>query len=214
MLATIRRQISFCILLALFPVLILACAQSTLTSSWTDPSFTGPVDGTILVIGVFKDPTAHKIYENSFVESLAMAGAEAVPSYKYDLTAERHSKQWLQQLRKESGAKFILITHLSKQTSKDTEYAAEGVDLGGGMMLGDVDGVEEYHAYTVEDTFIPEETVTTTTDYMVATLFDSRTGKPVWSAHSKSVDLNNYLRKDDVKLETLFIQDMKAHHVL
>jgi len=210
----IRRQILSLISLILFSVWIQACAQSKLTSSWTDQSFTGPVDGAILVIGAFKNPTAHKIYENSFVESLAMAGAEAVPSYKYDLGTERHSKEWLRQLRKESGAKFILITHLTNETTKDVEYAAEGVVFGGGMVMNDVDGVEEYHSYIVEDTLIPEETVTKTTDYMVATLFDSRSGKPVWSAHSKSVDLNNYLRKDDEKLETLFIQDMKAHHVL
>ena len=191
-------------------VLLQACAQSTLTSSWTDQSFTGSVNGPILVIGAVKNPTAHKIYEDSFVESLVKAGANAVPSYKYGVGTVRHSKTWLQQVAKESGATAILISHVSNETTKTVDYAAHGVILGG-MTFGSVQG---YHSFVVEDTLIPEETVTKTTDYLTATLFDEKSGKPVWSAHSKNVDLNNYLRKDDEKLENIFIKDMKQHHIL
>ena len=208
------KQIVEYSLYILVSALLFACAQSRLTSSWTDSSFSGPIDDTILVIGAFRGQTAHKIFEDSFVYSLTQAGAKALPSYRYGVKEERHSKQWLQQIRKESGARFILISHLSDETTKDVVYAAEGVYLGGGMTISEDDGVDSYHSFVVEDTLVPQETVTTTTDYIVAILFDSMTGKPIWTADSKSVDLNNYLRKDDQKLERLFIDDMKKHNLL
>jgi len=211
---TILHRFLYFVSLIMLSTLLQGCTHNKITSSWADQSFPGPVTGSILVIGAFTDPTAHKIYEDGFVEALTKAGVKAVPSYTFNVRAERHSKKWFQLLRKESGANFILITHLSNETAKNVDYAAEGVVWGGAMVSDDTDGVETYHAYVAEDTTIPEETVTTTTDYLVATLFDSRTGKPIWSAHSKDVDLNDYLRKDDEKVENLFIQDMKTHHIL
>ena len=78
-----RICLRFINLLFLFLIVISgqACVKNRLTSSWVDQSFKGPVKGKILVIGIFKDPTTHKIFEDSFVESLVKAGADAIPSY-------------------------------------------------------------------------------------------------------------------------------------
>jgi len=204
------KRFSSLFLITLLLICIQACAQSKITSSWTDQTFHGPVKGPILVVGAFKNPTAHKIYEDSFVEILGMAGVKAIQSYTYQTEKDRNSKEWLGQVSRESGANAILITHLSNESTKTVDYAAHGIILGG-MTFEDAGG---YYSYMVEDTLIPEEEVTTTTDFLVATLFDNRTGKPIWSAHSKNVNLNNYLRRDDEKLETLFLKDMKKKHIL
>ncbi len=124
-----------CILLA---VLGQACAQNTLTSSWVDQSFKGPIHGRIVVIGIFKDPTAYNIFENSFVASLIKAGADAVPSHNYGQGYQRNSKEWLHQIVKESGATAILMTHLSKE-KKETENIAPHGLITGGAMEGDAD---------------------------------------------------------------------------
>lgn len=197
----------FLILLSLF---LQSCASSTLTSSWTDDSFNGPVKGPILVIGAFKDPTAHKIYEDSFVSGLMKAGVEAVPSYQYGSATTRHSREWLQKIRKESGARAILVTHLNGEKITTENFAAEGVILGGGIYGNGVGG---YHSYIIEDTFLPAETKSKTVDFITATLFDGKSDKPIWSGHSKDVNLSNMLRKDDEKIENLFITDMKKHHL-
>ena len=75
-----------------------ACAQDRLLSSWTDPSFNGPVNGTILVIGAFKDPIVHKVFDDSFVASLKKVGVNAVPSCMYGLGTTKTSKKELRQI--------------------------------------------------------------------------------------------------------------------
>lgn len=73
-----RIKIRFVYLFFIFLIAISgqACVKNRLTSSWVDQSFKGPVKGKILVIGIFKDPTTHKIFEDSFVESLVKAEAD------------------------------------------------------------------------------------------------------------------------------------------
>ncbi|MGW8193012.1 MAG: hypothetical protein ACWGOX_01990 [Desulforhopalus sp.] len=205
-----KRLLHLCCWLFL-AVLGQACAPNTIQTTWVDQSFKGPINGKILVVGIFKDPTAHKIFEDSFVESLEKAGAEAVPSYKYGKELTRHGKGWLHQVMKESGADIVLVTHLSNQTKQTEVFNPHGLILGGGVYGNDIDGYTEFE---LERTLVPGNTLTKTTDFIVATLFDSQTKKPIWSCRTKSVDLNNYLRADDEQLDDLYIEDMKRDHIL
>lgn len=187
------------------------CARDTLTSTWVDDSFKGPIKGKILVVGVFKNPYAHKIFEDSFVNGLVKSGADAVPSYKYGQRATRHSKEWLHQAVKESGATAVLVTHLSNETKQTEIFAPHGVIMGGEMYGNDLEG---YQGFVFERTLEPGDTKTRTVDFIDVTIFDSQTNKAIWSSRSKSINLNHLVRADDEQLENLFIQAMKHDHLL
>lgn len=182
-----------------------------MTSAWVDQSFKGPVKGKILVIGIFKDPTTHKIFEDSFVESLVKAGADAIPSYPYGQESARHSKEWLHQTVEQSGASFVLFTHLSGEKKHVDTVAPHGLILGGGTSGYSLEG---YQSYVVELTLEQGYTLTRTDDFIDATLFDYQSDKAIWSSSSKSVNLNQFLRADDEQLDNLYINDMKLHHLL
>ena len=111
----------------------------------------------------------------------------------------------------ESGATFVLITHLNNEEKHSEIYKSHGVVLGGAMYGDNVHG---YHSYVLEETLVPEERVTTTVDFIVATVFDCQANKAIWSVSSKSVNLNHYLRADDELLENLYIEDMKRDNLL
>lgn len=111
-----------------------ACVQNSITSSWIDQSFKGPVNRRILVIGIFKDATTHKIFEDSFVDSLVKAGADAVPSYPYGQEEERHSKEWLHQAVQQSGAAFVLLTHLSDEQKRSIRSIPTASSWAGAVM--------------------------------------------------------------------------------
>ncbi len=187
------------------------CARDTLTSTWVDESFKGPIKGKILVIGVFKNQYAYKIFEDSFVNGLVKSGADAVPSYKYSQGGTRHSKEWLHQAVKESGATAVLVTHLSNETKQTEIFAPRGIILGGEMYGNDLNG---YQGFFVEKNVVPEDIKTRTVDFIDVTIFDSQTKKAIWSSRSKSVNLNHLVRADDEQLESLFIQDLKRDHLL
>ena len=136
----------------LLVIFVQACAKNTLTSSWIDQSYKGPIKGRILVIGVFKDPIAHKIFEDSFVKSFVKLGMDAVPSYNYRLGMERHSKEWFRQAVQQSGATVVLITHLNHHEKQIENHESHGLILGGAMYGDHAAG---YHSFVVEKTLEP-----------------------------------------------------------
>ncbi len=188
-----------------------ACAPNRLTSSWTDASFNGPVKGTILVIGAFKDPIAQKIFEDSFVASLKKNGANAIPSYKYGLGSTKPSKEELRQIVKKSGASAFLITHVLSDI-KSTEKFLTRHQVEAGYMYWDA--TDDYHENIVFERVVPGDVVTRDVEKMQASLFESESGKHIWSAWSESINFEDLLRKEDEQLEQLFIKDLQQQKIL
>lgn len=185
--------------------------KSELNDSWSDNSYNGPIQGTVLVIGVYKDPVAHKIYEDSFVAELQKAGVQALSSYKYDLRAPQPSTEKLQQAVKRAGASTVLITHLLNEKSTSYQSLEKRYAYAGAISWDSSSG---YHSTVYAAVWGGNKTVDKTVDRMEAVLFDGKSGKHIWSARSKSVNLQKLLRKDDVQLEELFVKDLKAHNLL
>lgn len=197
--------------LCISTIFLQGCAQNVLNYSWTDSEYHGPVQGPILVIGVFKDPTVRKIYEDSFVTGLQSAGVTAIPSHRFDSQTPEPSTEDIRQIVKQAGASAVLITHLLSEDTKSYEFLSTRYAVGGAMTSEAVYG---YYSSIYGVTFGGSETIDKTTDLMAVVLFDVKSEKLTWSAHSKSVNLNNMVRTDDEKLEALFIKDMKKHNIL
>jgi len=191
-------------------VLCQACGKNTLISSWTDNSFNGPVTGTILIIGVFRDPIAHKIYEDSFVDALEKTGIKATPSHRYGLRTTQPNHKELLQIVNKSGATAILTTHLLSEKTDSEEFLTEHYQVATVMYW---DSFHNYHTVVYDRVWGGDE-VKRKIDLMEASLFDAKSGKQIWSARSKSINLEDLLRKDDRKLENLFIKDLQRHMLL
>ncbi len=202
------RDIFSCLFLI---VLCQACAKSSLITSWTADSFHGPVKEPVLVVGVFKNPVAQKIYENSFVELLGEQGVSAVPSFQYDLADQKSGEKKLKHAIAQSGAGAILITHLLGETINVKQLTpAENRQI----FAATWDSHHGYHAYVYDRVWAEGERVEKRVDRFDTVIFDRKSGKAVWSARSKSVNFEDLLRKDDQELERLFVKDMLKHNVL
>lgn len=208
---TAFNQFQFVLTLCILSVFLSGCAQNVLKKSWADIEYQGPVQGPVLVVGVFKDLTVRKIYEDSFVTGLQNAGGTAVPSHQFSIKTTEPTVEDIRQIVKQAGASAVLITHLLREDTKSYEFLSTRYAVGGAMISEPVYG---YYSSIYGVTFGGSETIDKTTDLMAAVLFDVKSEKLIWSAHSKSVNLNNMLRTDDEKLEALFIKDMKTHNIL
>jgi len=187
-----------------------ACTQNKLISSWTNPSFKGPEKGTVLVIGAFKDPIAHKIFEDSFVAALEKNGINAVPSYKYGLGSTKPSKEELRQIVKKSGASMFLITHVISDVTTTEEFLTRHQIEGTYMYW---DSSDNYHEDITFERVVPGDRVSREVDKMQASLFESESGKHIWSAWSESINFQDLVRKEDEQLEKLFVKDMQRHNI-
>lgn len=92
--------------------LLVACATTRIDAQWTSPAFAGrPVQGPVLVVGLTRDPTLRRLYEDALSAELAHRGVAAVKSYDElpdalsDATSER-----LLQAGRTAGAGAVLST--------------------------------------------------------------------------------------------------------
>jgi hypothetical protein len=58
-----------------------ACSTTQLVTSWRDPAFSGPPLKKVMVMGISRQATARRVFENTFVASLGEVGVTAVASH-------------------------------------------------------------------------------------------------------------------------------------
>ena len=95
-----------------FVAVLVGCATTTLDGTWTRPGFAGtPLDGPVLVVGVARDETLRRLFEDAMVARLGEQGLKAVPSYaQMPAALERESSDRLAAAARQAGARHILST--------------------------------------------------------------------------------------------------------
>ena len=100
-----------------------ACAASTkIVNQWVSPDYTSPRFRKIMVIGVSKQPSIRRTFEDQFVTKLKAAGVDAVPSYLYIPEDGQVDEGRLQAAVKQAGADAVIITRLVR-VEKKTEVS-------------------------------------------------------------------------------------------
>jgi hypothetical protein len=92
--------------------LLVACASTTLSNSWTSPDYKGPPVKKLLVVGVSNQPALRRNFEDEFVKDLKAAGVDAVASYNFIPEGGRAEETRVNQAVKEAGADGVLITRM------------------------------------------------------------------------------------------------------
>jgi hypothetical protein len=100
-----------------------ACAASTkIVNQWVSPDYISPRFRKIMVIGVSKQASIRRTFEDEFVTQLKAAGVEAVPSYLYIPEDDQVDESHLQAAVKQAGADAVIITRLVR-VEKKTEVS-------------------------------------------------------------------------------------------
>jgi hypothetical protein len=102
--------------LLLFIALLSACATTTPTAVWKDPSYHAR-PAKVMVIGVAKNPLNRRLFEDEFVVQLKARGTEAIASYTVLSDRLQDDQQAIASRVRELGADSVLISRLvSKKT--------------------------------------------------------------------------------------------------
>jgi len=125
--------------LALIALFLAACASTTLTNSWKSPEYKGPELKKLLVVGVSKEATTRRTFEDEFVKQIKAAGVDAVASYTVMPEDGKAEEGRLKQAIKDAGADGALITHLVR-VDVATQYSPSFYPAGGLGMYGGYSG--------------------------------------------------------------------------
>jgi len=161
-------------LLATAATLLLAgCAavpSPTTTTAWRDPGFSGPPFRRLFIVGLKAQSLAdQRPFENLMVSTLASAGVDAVPGWRYVPPGQPPDQATMRAAVAQAGADAALLVRLSDPTTQTAVDATSGVvaQAAPGMYVGWYDpGIVtvDYQAATI-----------------YTTLFDVRTERPVWT---------------------------------
>jgi hypothetical protein len=105
-------------------VLLAGCAATTVDGTWLRAEFAGQrIDGTVLVVGVARDETVRRLYEDDMAAKLAARGVKATRSYEVVpgvLDADGHGR--LLQAARAASARYLLSTAVIGQELEQTVY--------------------------------------------------------------------------------------------
>jgi hypothetical protein len=168
--------------LLLGAALIGACAAPTvLNTQWVDPKIAGkPPMRSMLVLGITKDPTDRRNFEDRMVAQLSARGVKAVPSYQFAPDAGAMEQVRLEQVVKQAGVAGVLLTRVVNVSEQ--VHVAPGMVMGPPLGYG-FGGFYGYYGGMWAASYTTPPTVYTTQHVAADTrLFETSHFTVVWSA--------------------------------
>jgi hypothetical protein len=93
-------------------LLIAGCASTKLVNQWKSPEFEGTPLRKVLVVGVSRQPSVRRVFEDEFAAQLRANGVQAVPSYTLIEEDGQAEQAALERAVQEAGADGVLVTRL------------------------------------------------------------------------------------------------------
>jgi hypothetical protein len=108
-----RRIRSWAWLVALAAVVLEAgCASTSLVNQWTSPERAAAPMRKVVVVGVSRQPSVRRVFEDEFAARLLAAEVQAVPSYTLIAQDGQADPDVLEQAVAQVGADGVLVTRL------------------------------------------------------------------------------------------------------
>jgi hypothetical protein len=166
-------------ILALTAILLNGCSQTRVTSVWVDPEYQGDGIDNVFVVGVSRDSSLRRIFEDEFVALFKQRGVNAISSYRVLPDKDLQDEKMLDSKLKEADSDTILMTRLI-DIRKDTQYIPpDYVYAPPAHYYGGWHGYYN-RAYMVS----PGYTVEYETAVLETNLYDLKSDKLIWSARS------------------------------
>lgn len=183
---------------------------SKVTGSWKDTSFTGPVTGKMLVVGIARNDTHRRIFEDSLTANLKAVGVDAVSSYVYDDDGVEPNEAAIKRVMQQAGAAFVLVTHVIGSEEQSQYFPAIGATL---VDPGYYGGLYSYYPRVFNYVYMPAQTFDKQTVTLETGLYDAAEGKLIWIGRSSAV--NPEMTKKYYKgLTELFVKDLQKEQLI
>lgn len=176
-----------------------ACATTSVSNQWKDPSWTGPPAANVVVVGIARSDAMRRVFEDTFVRDLEAAGVQATASYTQIQSGEDSATK-LSDFVKSSRADAVLATRVQRVEQR--------VNVSPGYV-----GYQGFYgwygrAWAAQPTITAYDVVTLET-----TVWQPSTEKLVWAATTQRVASQD-IPKVTSDLASTLIPRMKSDHIL
>ena len=194
------------------------CTSTVLTSSWTDPNFSGQVDK-VFVVGLASQERTRRMFEDEVVNQLTPAGVSGVQSYLSILDSENLGEESIEMNVASVGADAILIAYASGQRTEEVVNPGRITSTGpssSSRRSGDWNRSHHFRTYFDRHRTVIYEPSTITEFEIVdveAHLYDAKTGQQIWSAQLETV-LERDLRSLLSDFVRTVVSDLKSNNLI
>jgi hypothetical protein len=200
-----KVQVLSTTLVYVFVFLLFGCgARNKMTESWKDPAFTGPVKGRVLAVGVAHNDTTRRLFEDSLVANLKAENVDGVSSYTIDDNGVEPTEAAIRAVVKQSGASFVLVTHVAGSVEKSQYFPAVGATF---VNPGYYGGLYSYYPQVYNYVYMPAQIYDTEIVTLETGLYDASNGQLIWIGRSNAVN-PEMTKKYYTSLTELFVRDL------
>jgi len=161
---------------------VTGCSSISLRSSWKDPGAAPKQYRKLLVVGVEEKLLLRQVFEEVFAAELSKKGVIGIASYTITGVKDKPSRASLEEAVKKSGADGVITTR--RVSMKEDKVARSG------FIMTERGYTDVYGVPVTFATFVsqPVEVSMSTKATVETNLFDSETGRLVWSGTSSAVN--------------------------
>ncbi len=186
-------------------LLLSSCGGNKLLNTWQIESPEQYRLDHILVVGVARNETKRRIYEDTFTDSFIASGVNAIASYTSSKQPIKPDEKTLRAVVEKTKSRFVLITHIVNKNEQDY-YQPRGRIFTTNSPVGY--GLYGYYPYIFGSVYNSGSYVSSTKVVLESTVYDVLTEKRIWSAQSLSID-PVMTRKYYQQLIDLFLADLQ-----
>lgn len=168
--------------LLVLAVALAGCAGPTrIVQQWQDPAYTGGAFKRVFVIGVTREATVRRVFEDAFCAQLKARGTECVQSYRLVPEDGVAPRERYDRAVREARADAVFITRVLR-VERRTEVVPAGPAYFGGAYgyYGAAWGGPLYMGYALPPAVLQYDEV-----YLESRLFAVTSDQPVWTAQSE-----------------------------
>jgi len=189
--------------LMLVALLVAACSSTTMSGSWSDPALAKKVKN-VYIIGISKDETRRRIFEDTFGRQLSSQGIKTFSSYRDLPSNQETDREAIIQRMTAEGCDSVIITQLIDTRSETVTspgrvsgYSSGGYYGGRGGYRGSYRGGGGWGGYygNGRSSYV-EYMPPTSTEFVIATiesvLYDLETEEMIWSGQLETVIEGNF----------------------
>ena len=179
------------------------------TDSWIDANREGQRVQSIMVLGVAKETTSRRMFEDEFVQELQARGVNAIVSYR--LLNGELTKQMIDDAVTDAGVTTIMVTR-SVDKKKETVYTPGTTTVYGGYpgYYGSYYGYYNHGYSAVSSPGYVSEWITYVLE---SNLYDIATEELIWTARTEIDDPSSIAKAVDA-LTVVLTRDMQSHGLI
>lgn len=167
-----------------------ACAHKPASTNivpqaWLNSDYPGWPVNKILVIGISDDSSAKATYEDSFVESMLIAGSKGIASYHMSRNSGHLSEADMQKLIEESGCDAVVIAMLESVEQDRNASASENITSFSKVL----ESTLYEHYLNTTSSLVPGHLTDAKSIQLLTTIYTAQSsGEAIWAGRSNSIN--------------------------